>query len=732
MFVTALAPLLFWAVERFFARPGLGAFAGIGLVVALVISTTHFQMAYFLFGAVGLYALFRAVQVARGTDRPSRAGAGGAPGFGALAGGGAGGTERSTAAGSDPSAPSEVDGGGEGSGASGESSSRSGGLRVAPAATRFALFLAASVAGAAGAGVQLLPAVEYVTEYSRRIQTTREAAGESGVAWSSSWSIHPEEAMSLVIPEFAGNAAGGATWATGTYWGRNVFKDNHEYAGLVILLLAAVAFAGGARRGVRLFFAGLAGVAFLFALGANTPVWRLFYEVVPGIRLFRAPSQAMFLFAFSAATLAGLGVDRILRALREDDEEGWRPVWRVLAGGAGALAVLALLAASGALTGFWTSAVYADVDPGRLQRLRVLEPYLVRGAFLAAVLGAGTAAVVWAARSRRLPASGLLAVLVFLVAADEIRIDAPFIQTMDFYEWARPDPVVSALLEREAERDEPYRLYSLARRGQDVKPSLHGIELAGGHHPNDLSRYRELIGMVGSGMPVNLQHPNVRRILNVRYILWPDYEMGESLDGEPLARSQVGDGRPYQSLFADVGLPRARLVASAVVRSDAEAVPYILSDGHDPEREVVLAEEPPVELDGGSVEGSVEWVERTPNRLELRVRSDRDALLVVADNWFPAWEATVDGAETPILRAYHTLRAVPVPPGESTVVMAYRSTVLARSALLSGAVLLGLVATGLGGLFLGRRRTAAGGRAPGEAGAVGSGDGRAAGGGEER
>jgi hypothetical protein len=139
-----------------------------------------------------------------------------------------------------------------------------------------------------------------------------------------------------------------------------------------------------------------------------------------------------------------------------------------------------------------------------------------------------------------------------------------------------------------------------------------------------------------------------------------------------------------------------------------------------------------VELDGGSVEGSVEWVERTPNRLELRVRSDRDALLVVADNWFPAWEATVDGAETPILRAYHTLRAVPVPPGESTVVMAYRSTVLARSALLSGAVLLGLVATGLGGLFLGRRRTAAGGRAPGEAGAVGSGDGRAAGGGEER
>ena len=28
-------------------------------------------------------------------------------------------------------------------------------------------------------------AVEYVTEHSRRVQTTRAAAGESGIAWSS-------------------------------------------------------------------------------------------------------------------------------------------------------------------------------------------------------------------------------------------------------------------------------------------------------------------------------------------------------------------------------------------------------------------------------------------------------------------------------------------------------------------------------------------------------------------
>ena len=83
-------------------------------------------------------------------------------------------------------------------------------------------------------------------------------------------------------------------------------------------------------------------------------------------------------------------------------------------------------------------------------------------------------------------------------------------------------------------------------------------------------------------------------------------------------------------------------------------------------------------------------MERSPNRLELRVTSDRAALLVVADNWFPAWRASVDGVETDILRAYHTLRAIPVPAGTSTVRMWYASPLLQRSLLISVVVLLGL------------------------------------------
>lgn len=667
IFVTALAPLLFWATERHFRRPGPATFAGIGLVVALVIYTTHFQMAYFLFGSVGLYAIFRSIQIARG-DGPAERDAAALP-------------HRETGEGPGPSA--------------------SGGRRPRAAAGRFGLFLAASLLGACGAAWQFFPAAEYVTEYSRRIQTTREAAGEAGRAWSSSYSMNPEEAMSLIVPEFAGNQSGGSAWATNTYWGRNGIKDNHEYAGLVVLLLAAVSFVGAARRPLRWFFTGLGLLGLLFAMGAHTPVWGIFYEVVPGIRLFRAPGMVAYVFGFAAITLAALGFDRILQAKRDGDSAGLERIQRVLWIATGVVGAIAVLATSGALTAAWTTVVYPSIGEYQRQVLQAHLPNIVRGASLALIIAAATAGVVWAFARGRIPAVALVGGLILLVTLDEARVDQSFIQTFDFHAWSAPDPNIRAIQERE-QGGEPYRLWSLSNRSQDVRPAMHGIELAAGHHPNDLSRYRELIGMIGSGDPANLGNVNVRRILNVRYILWPDNERGPAPEMPVVSRTQLGGGQPYQTVLADGGLPRARLVASAVVKSDAEAIDYIMSDAHDPSVEAVLADAPPGALGGGPVEGSVRWLERLADRHRFEVVSDQPALLVVADNWFPAWRATVDGAEAPVLRAYHTLRAVPVPAGTSTVEMWYESDLLGSSFLLSMLVLLGLSAAGGVGMWRSR------------------------------
>jgi len=654
LFVTALTPLLFWAVEGAFRRGGAARWAGVGGVVALVILTTHFQMAYFLFGAVGLYALFRTVQLwlGRGAGRGEGKGASPPPEDGA------GEPERGRAPGEAP------------------------GPRLA--LSRMGLFLAAAVVGAGVAGVQLVPALEYVTEFSRRTATTVQADEAGSVAYSSSWSLHPEEIVSLVVPEFVGSNVAEEGWAGNTYWGRNPFKLNHEYAGLIVLILAALSFLGAPRRGLRWFLAGLGALGLLYALGAHTPVWRLFYEVVPGVRLFRAPSMAAFLFGFAAVTLMAFGVDRGLEAARPGGgDEGWRRASRLLWGAVGALALLTVLAASGALLGAWTGIFSPELSGPKLQALDAARPFIVRGCFLATLLAAAVAGLFWAMRQGHLGAGAVVAGLGVLVFVDAARVDDAFIQTLDFGRWAAPDENIRFLTEARDE-EPPFRVLSMVQGGQDVKPGIYGLELAAGHHPNDLARYRELIGMEGSGAPRNLlRSTNVLRILNVRYLLWPDLEYGPVDGMERVSGVTLPDGRRYRSVYRVPGLPRARLVGSARVVPGPEAVDRILSEDFEPDDEVILPEPPPLELPGEAVEGEVRWEERGPNRLVLRVRAAAPALLVLSENWFPAWRARVDGVEAPVLRAYHALRAVPVETGEHRVEIFYSSDLLRRSLWLS-------------------------------------------------
>jgi hypothetical protein len=84
------------------------------------------------------------------------------------------------------------------------------------------------------------------------------------------------------------------------------------YLGAVPLLVLILAGLRGLlwEREVR-FYTVACGVMLLYALGWYTPVFRLFYEVLPGVDLFRRPADATFLIGALAAILAGYGVHRL-------------------------------------------------------------------------------------------------------------------------------------------------------------------------------------------------------------------------------------------------------------------------------------------------------------------------------------------------------------------------------------------------------------------------------------
>ena len=102
--------------------------------------------------------------------------------------------------------------------------------------------------------------------------------------------------------------------------------------------------------------------------------------------------------------------------------------------------------------------------------------------------------------------------------------------------------------------------------------------------------------------------------------------------------------------------------------------------------------------------GSVAWVERGLNAMTLRVQASGPALLVVLDNYYPAWRAEVDGAPAPLVRANLAFRAVPVPAGEHVVTLHYAPDVLRAGVLISVTLLLLLAAVAVAGVLLQRRR----------------------------
>jgi hypothetical protein len=149
-------------------------------------------------------------------------------------------------------------------------------------------------------------------------------------------------------------------------------------------------------------------------------------------------------------------------------------------------------------------------------------------------------------------------------------------------------------------------------------------------------------------------------------------------------------------------LPRAFLVGRTEVVPDDQALARMLAPEFDARAAVLLPEPAPGLEVQPDPQGTVEWLTRDLAESTLRVTTDRPALLVITDNYFPAWKAELNGAEVAVLRANYTFRAVPVPAGDHTLRMYYESGTLRASAATSIVLLLLLIAVGAAGELRGR------------------------------
>jgi hypothetical protein len=146
--------------------------------------------------------------------------------------------------------------------------------------------------------------------------------------------------------------------------------------------------------------------------------------------------------------------------------------------------------------------------------------------------------------------------------------------------------------------------------------------------------------------------------------------------------------------------PRAFLVGQTQILGDTATL-QTMQRGEVDLRQVAIVGEtaPDLATIQPNPQGTVEWVERSPNRLRMRVTSDKPAHMVLTDNNYTAWKATVAGKPAQIHRTDYTFRGVVVPAGTSDVEMHYSTSHLTTYAMMSILLMLLLAGTAVSGLL---------------------------------
>jgi len=661
MYVTALFPLTMLFLERGMNNGKFLDFTLLGAAIGLLILTPHPQMSYFALWAIGFYFGFRIIMKLIEEKK----------------------------------------------------------IQVIIKPSVF--FVSAVVLGLLISAIQFYPSFKYVKEFSPRSEEEVMTAEKEAIRYqyATSWSMNAEELKAQFVPNFCGSNStkivAGQRTHDSQYWGKNAFKDNSEYIGVLPLFfgLIGVIFI---RKKRTWFFLGLGAFALVYALGASTPLFKIFYHLIPNVKHLRAPSMIMFIFSFSFCLLAAYGVNYIQTRLADESPERKKrfSVFCIIAAGLYTLGALLMSAGGeGVIKAFKSMFNSGMPDDYILPRafsnisdisigLWIIALILILSCLLLKVF-ADKKVGVWA-----------IAIIMFFGIVDAWRMDLKFITTDNPENYFAEKNVVKMI----KSTDQPYvdRVLNCDRgvlRSSNYF-AYHGIPMMFGYHGNQMKVYDQFWGRVGKSNDHSLQYQiylnrndqndsnngtlswlNVpmMTIAGVKYLV---FDYGTRPDGynqyiKKLStyQSEKDDGLLLYENLESFG--RCKLFHDYVVIPDHEQaleLTHAFKEGW--KTRVILEADPGVEANPevDTVGEKAEIILYEPNRIVIDTKLNGDGLLYLADCYYPAWKAYVDGERTEIILANSTFRAVPLKAGEHTVEFKYQSSTFAQASILTSSSIL--------------------------------------------
>ncbi|MEN3332277.1 MAG: hypothetical protein V7641_1642, partial [Blastocatellia bacterium] len=439
------------------------------------------------------------------------------------------------------------------------------------------------------------------------------------------------------------------------------------------------------------------------AVMMTTPLYVPVTRYIPVLQVIRVAVRASVIFHFAAAALVALGADLLMQAGR-DLLDGFAKLARRFFYAAAGFVVIATVAA---LVMKATGYAAESEAHGWQAYLRKSAAVLINqflppdaGILMPLILLAIVAALFRLASRGRMSRQALVASLAGLLIADCFWLSGQFNQS-----FARsrvyPATQITSLLRSlppgrvlvvPADLESNRRVSSSEDKIIAPPNTLlpYQIPTVAGKNQQFPRWYREYAALI-EPQP-NLSHvvfnePRSRffDLLNVRYVMT---HADTPLAGYDLLATAEGVA-VYENKTA---LPRAFFVDRArEATSHADALDRLRDASFDARHEVVIekaigklddAGHSSVEMQA-SADAAVAIVEDQRNRVVMETANPQNAWLVLSDNYYSGWRATIDGNATEIFQANGTMRAVKVPAGRHMVSFVFLPLVFRASLIVS-------------------------------------------------
>jgi hypothetical protein len=556
---------------------------------------------------------------------------------------------------------------------------------------RLAASFVAVLIGLTIGAVQYLPVRQYVAWSPR-------AGGFANYGTATSYAWPPEELLNSYLPQFSGMLE--------NYWGRNGIHLHSDYVGAIVLVLAGAAFIGlrtDPRRKQILFWLTALVISVLWSLGSATPFYHIPYAIIPGTKYFRAPATIFFVGTLAIALFACAGTERFLqRRVTRKYLLGW-----VIGG-----AVVALFASVGGLTGFAESVA----DPRNVDAVIANNAALVAGAWRSFVFVGLVAGLGFAFLTGKIAPRPAVLALALLMTLDLWTIERLY------WMFSPPAKVIyasDAIVDALKAEPQPMRVMALDFSRSGVPDAFvggdalmtHRIRGVLGYHGNQLNRYNELTDARSD--PPQLFNPNVLQLLNAKYLLTNI----EEIPFIPNVTQVMGPVRDpsgqdiYLYRFAGNN-PYSWVTPVAVKAPDDQVLATLLNPRFDVRRAALFDTSAVVRVSTGvaslppalPVTTNVRSYEPGKVTIDLSAPAPDSTSLMVSENYYPGWTATVDGKPAHLGRADYTLIGIELPAGAQRVELTFTSPTYEKGKLVTWlGILVGLVALAFG-LWRDRRR----------------------------